>query len=105
MDLCFAILTLACAVFGVQIFMQYTRQTQALRPRIRHLEEETKGQVSEKEKYLKMADETRARIAGLDAQIQELEGERLRHEKALQARLSEDGEGSPKAPEKGESRP
>jgi hypothetical protein len=103
MDLCFAILTLTCAIFSVQIFMQSTRQTQALRPQLRRLEEDTKGQDSEKDKYHQMADEAKGRIAILESQIKELEGVQSRHEKALQARLSKDGEQPQNRPSENES--
>ena len=88
----FMVLAVACAVFLVQILMDYNRQSNDLRPQIYRVENEVKGQGEEQEKHLKMSDDLRVRIAQISGEVAEMEARRTEMEKNLRARQAEDGE-------------
>ncbi|OGG55903.1 MAG: hypothetical protein A3F84_23625 [Candidatus Handelsmanbacteria bacterium RIFCSPLOWO2_12_FULL_64_10] len=87
----FMVLSAACAVFLVQILLEYNRQSSDLRPQLQRIEAEMKGQHEERDGYLKMSEDLKAHIAQLDTEISQLEAKRAELEGAIRSRQDEDG--------------
>lgn len=89
----FMALSAACVVFLVQILVEYNRQSNELRPQVRRIEAEMKGQHEERDRYLKMSEDLKAHVAQLDTELSQLELRRDELQKVIQARQDEDGRG------------
>jgi septal ring factor EnvC (AmiA/AmiB activator) len=88
----FMVLSAACAVFLVQILLEYNRQSSELRPEVQRIEAEMKGEREERDRYLKTSEDLKAHIAQLDTELSQLEAKRAELERAIRSRQDEDGE-------------
>ena len=91
MEWAFMALSAACAIFLVQILIEYNKQLNDLRPQVQRIEREMKGQNEERDTHLKMSEDLKAHIAQLEMELSQLEPKRAEFEKILQSRLGEDG--------------
>ncbi len=91
MEWAFMALSAACAVFFVQILIEYNRQSNDLRPQIKRIEKEMKGEMEERDRYIKMTEDLKAHIAQLDMEISQLEPKKTEFERIIQSRQTEDG--------------
>lgn len=94
MEWVFMTLSMGCAVFLVQILIEYNRQSNDLRPQAQRIETEMKAENAEQGRYLKMSEDLKAHIVQLDMELAQLEAKRAELEKLIQSRQAEDGKPS-----------
>jgi septal ring factor EnvC (AmiA/AmiB activator) len=91
MEWAFMALSGACLVFLVQILLEYNRQLNDLRPQVKRIEQEMKGENEERDRHVQMSEELKAHIAQLELELAQLEPKRTEFEKILQSRQAEGG--------------
>lgn len=85
MDWIFAILTLGCLIFIIQILLDYSKQAGDIRPQVRaatNIQERNSQEIEKVEKLIKNAEEEGSK---LDARIAELEHRHDELEEAYKA--------------------